>query len=253
MSVRRPIVVFAIAVTTLGVGRPASAQQAPQAQRTSPARTSRPPAGAAPLWEEVERHSLEEAVHAVERKHFLRRGRFEIAPLVGLSVNDPLTLHFAAGGDVRYHITDRWSVGATYRKFFRTALPARSEVIDKFGVFPEEHLRDFLAAVDVAWVPAIGKFVFFGAGLAHFDVALLAGGGVVRTFQPGAEGAWRPMGTLGVATRIALAQWLALEFSLRDFAYIESFRAGRRLVNDVMLGAGLAFFLPPHIHWRTAR
>jgi outer membrane beta-barrel protein len=82
-------------------------------------------------------------------------------------------------------------------------------------------------------VPAYGKFAGFGDFIFHYDIFLLAGGGVIstrpiatidpdnRTFtwQP------KPMGHVGGGLRIFFNRWLTFVLELSDYIYAEKLEA----------------------------
>ncbi len=178
----------------------------------------------------------------------------EVAPTVGLSLNDPLTLHWSAGALLNVHLSETFAVGGTYHRFFHHELPVSSEIAEEFGVFAERRLRDFQAGGHVTWSPVYGKFTLFQGPILHFSAYLTGGAGVMRTFSPGLGGDFRPTWNLGGGVSLHLAQWIAMSLSLADHMYIEEFATtGSSFQNDVHMQFSVSLFLPPGVTYRYPR
>lgn len=183
-------------------------------------------------------------IHVYQRKPFMRNLRLEITPIFGVAINETLTTQIAGGGALSFHITDEFSIGGSYFKAFHEKNSGFDEVEDNFGVFPEKKFRDWYAGGHVSYVPVYGKFVLFDAAIVHFDAYLVGGAGVMRTYSVGSEGENRISWNLGVGGRLFVTEWLTLNLELRDYMYIEEFKAGSSFVNNVTMHAGISIFAP---------
>lgn len=223
-----------------------SAPQA-QAQEPTPAEAPAPPAGEDPPGEApldlAEDEEFLEQIQVFQQKPFMRKLRFELAPIVGLSVNDSLVLHYSVGAIGRFHINEQFAVGLSYRKYFHEDRGVVDDVENEMGVFPERRFRDYYAGAEFSYTPIYGKFMLFDA-IVHMDAYLTAGVGTMRTWEVGAEGENLVSWNIGVGTRLVLTEWLALNLELRDYMYIEPYRAGDSFVNDVVLHGGISVFMP---------
>ena len=192
-------------------------------------------------------------IRVYQQRPFMRKLRVEITPTFGMSVNDIYQMHLSTGGSLNVHVTNELSVGASYHKYFRVRLPLADEVEDEFGVFPEHRQRDFYVGGHLAYAPVYGKFMLFHSGIIHFDAYLVAGGGMMRTFQRGSEGDNLFSFNAGLGTRMVLSQWCTFLVELRDYMYFEPYRSGDSFVSDIVLQVGLSLFLPPHFDYRYVK
>ena len=196
---------------------------------------------------------FQEQIHVYQRRPFMRKLRFELAPTFGVSFNETLTNHVAVGANATFHVTDWLFLGGSYQKFFHTESTVFDEVQDAYGVFPERKFMDFYAGGHIGYVPIYGKFILFDAAIVHYDFYIVAGAGVTRTFTVGSEGQNRVTGNFGLGSRLFLTEWLTLDFELRDYIYNEEFKAGDSIVNNLMFQTGLSVFFPFKHTYRYAK
>lgn len=220
-----------------------SAQAQPQAQPQAVLSTSAQTEGIAVVPDAAETE-FQRQIHVYQRKPFMRNLRLEITPIFGVAINETLTTQLAGGGAMSFHITDEISIGGSYFKAFHEKNSGFDEVEDSFGVFPEKKFRDWYAGGHVSYVPVYGKFILFGAAIVHFDAYLVGGAGVMRTYSVGSEGNNRISWNLGIGGRLFVTEWLTLNLELRDYMYIEEFKAGSSFMNNVTMHAGISIFAP---------
>lgn len=178
-------------------------------------------------------------IRVLQQKVLIRYHRVEVMPTFSLPLNENLTRHIGAGGVVRYHITDEWSVGAEFVKYFGFN-SALANDISAFGVAKETRFMNHYFGVQGAWVPVQAKFLFFGKGPVHWDFHLIAGLGATRT----GFSAHRPTGSVGGGFRFLLWRFLTLGLEVRDFMFMEKYRAGSKFVNNVVFTTGIGVFVP---------
>ncbi len=95
-----------------------------------------------------------------------------------------------------------------------------------------------IAAVTALWYPFHGKLQL-GGGIAHFDLHLDAGVGVMDTSTSrGVAG----IGGLGLKLYSGTA--IGWRFDIRDHVYRQELLDSRFLVNDVAVTLGISLFLP---------
>ncbi|HEX8539066.1 MAG TPA: outer membrane beta-barrel domain-containing protein, partial [Cystobacter sp.] len=122
---------------------------------------------AEPLTPAEREVTLDDRVKSVQRKVYLKKGRFEVAPSVTLSVNDPYYTKLGAGLRGAYYLADT------------LALAARVSVMQ---VLPEDDVRiakatfqsrifysvpQWSAMGNVEWSPLYGKVAFLN-DILHF-------------------------------------------------------------------------------------
>lgn len=198
----------------------------------------------------VERDTTrDDRVKSVQRKLYLKRYRFELAPSFNLSVNDPY--YDKVGAQVRLAWYPADSLAVALRGALIQTLKADDVVIAKRNlqsqIFKSEPV--WAAAADLEWSPFYGKVAFLNSIL-HFDAYLIGGGGVVSTRATPLA----PCFDLGVGMRFVAKDWLAVNVGLLNTTYtdtpIGTFKSS--LQNMMMLNAGVSIFLPLKSTYREA-
>ena len=191
---------------------------------------------------EVKGESSEKFVRVIQQKPFVKALRLEIEPTFNLPLNENFTRHVGAGVQVRFHITDEWSIGGDYIKYWGWQTDLATEVGESFQVFPEKRLMDFYAGGHISYVPVTGKFLWFGTlgPVINWDFYLIAGGGVNKTLH----GNYHGSGNFGAGVRFVLAQWITLNFDVRDYIFKEDYAHKGKIVNNVVFTAGFGLFGP---------
>jgi outer membrane beta-barrel protein len=186
----------------------------------------------------------EQYIQVIQRKPFVKALRLEIEPTFNLPLNDDFTRHVGAGVQVRFHISDEWAIGADYIKYWGWATDLGREVREGYNVQPRDRFaqKDFYVGGHVAYVPVQGKLLWFGSlgPVVYWDAYLIAGGGAAKTRFRDYHGS----GNIGLGVRLSLAQWITLNFEIRDYMYMENFPEGNKFQNNVVFTTGLAFFVP---------
>lgn len=181
----------------------------------------------------------ERNIRVLQQKSLIRYHRVEVMPTFTLALNETLTRHIGVGGVVRFHITDEWSAGAEYIKYFGFDSALANE-ISAFGVAKETRFMNHYFGVQGAYVPVQAKFLFFGKGPVHWDFHLIAGLGATRT----GSAAHRVTGNIGGGFRFLLWRFLTFDVEVRDFLFMEKYRAGSQFVNNVVFTTGIGVLMP---------
>lgn len=183
---------------------------------------------------------LERSIRVLQRRPIVKDGRFELTLTGGVGASDRMYRHVTATATGRFHVSEFVSIGATYSHYFASESKLFDQVTRDFELYPERSEIRWYAGADVSVVPIDGKFAVFDDGLIYWDLYGSLGGGVTTT----SRGDARPTGMVGLGVRFYLARWIALTFEVRDHIFIESYRAGNELVNNVVGQGGLSIFLP---------
>jgi outer membrane beta-barrel protein len=192
--------------------------------------------------------ALGDKVKAVQRKGFVKRHRFEVAPQFSLSVNDPFFQKFGGGLRLAYSFQDSFAlaVRGTYFKPYR-----RDAVREGKLAFQSQLLNsqvNQLAMLDGVWSPVYGKASFLGKNIIHFDVYLSAGFGAVwsaTSVAPRNEGPHIAT-DLGGGVRFYPKEWLAFELGLNATLYPDQpQKSVPGTVQKVFVtNVGFSFFFP---------
>ena len=205
--------------------------------------------------------ALGDRVKAVQRKGFLKRGRFEVAPIFAISVNDAFYQKFGGGLRLAYNLHDSFAVavrGVTYRRpeFSnpRTWQPApirtdnaREGKIAFGSQLLSSQIYDQLM-IDGIWSPVYGKVSFLDNRIIHFDLFLAAGFGLVwtATTEPPRNDK-PPIATdIGGGVRFYPKDWMAFELGMMATLYPDRPQASLPATVQKVFVAnlGVSFFFP---------
>lgn len=172
-----------------------------------------------------------EEIYAVQRMYALRNGRFELAPSIAVSFNDPYVAHTAISGALNYWITNVLAVGANV--LWYQGLESESAL--NFAVRRSTRLAvpiteyQLGANLNFTYVPLYGKFTMFNDAIFQWDAYLVGGVGMLRT-RPVAvvdpavrkyDFDWRVSFNAGIGIRVFVTKWLTIFGELRDYLYLE--------------------------------
>lgn len=204
----------------------------------------------------VERDTTQDdRVKSVQRKLYLKRGRFELAPAFIVNIND--AYYTKLGGSIRvaFYPADTLAISARFN--IMSTLPTDDVRTAKRNlnsrIFFSEPIWSVLG--DLEWSPFYGKVAIFNSIL-HFDAYLLGGGGIVTTTtslpQKDAEGKSvggikpKPAFDLGVGFRFVARDFLAVNVSLTNTTYGDVPTGATKSItqNLMLINVGLSIFFP---------
>lgn len=202
----------------------------------------------------------DDRVKSVQRKLYIKRGRFELAPAAIINVNDPY--YTRVGGQLRaaFYPSDTLAIAARFA--LMQTLPSddvrqATRTLQSRIFFSVPY---WAAMADLEWSPLYGKVSFLNSIL-HLDGYVLAGGGVVFTERTGtidpATGEARPINPafdLGIGLRFVAKDFLSVNLGLVNTTYVDTPRGTNKGVtqNLMMLTVGVSLFLPPKSTYREA-
>ena len=197
---------------------------------------------------EAQRKAELDLIRVIQRRPFLRRKRFELAPVMGTNINDSLVNFFMAGASGTYHLTEVMAVGLTGNWALGSETDLFDSVITEYDVFPEISKVRWSAVLEYQYAFMYGKFALFNTWIIPWDTYAVLGAGVTQT-----ELATHPTLAVGIGQRYFMNRWFCLNVSLRDGVYNEDYPGGAQIVNNLVFGAGVSFFLPPNFQYRTLK
>jgi outer membrane beta-barrel protein len=200
--------------------------------------------------------TLEDRVKSVGKRHFDKKGHFELEPHAGMTLNDPFYIKYALGGSAAFHFSDSMALG----------LRGDYLIVQETGNVPtakrELHSRlpvstpNWDAALDFQWVPLYAKASLFNS-IIQFDNMLIGGVGFVNSqtssspagasTDPRLNEGEHPSIEIGVGQRYGLNELLAFEWKAIETAYndIPGGSGPATLQRMTTVYIGLAIFLPP--------
>jgi outer membrane beta-barrel protein len=219
-----------------------------------------------------------EEIYAVQRMYVLRNGRFELAPSLAFTVNDPYVSHPALAVGLNYWVTNVLAVGASF--LWYQGIESESDL--NFSVRRSTRLAvpiteyQLGAHLNFTYVPIYGKFTMFNEAIFQWDSYLVGGVGMMRT-RPVAvvdpairsfDFDWRVAFNAGIGLRVFVTKYFTVFGELRDYIYLEKLEnlevelgEARRqettwidqeatLTNNVTVHMGITLFFPFSFDYR---
>ena len=225
-------------------------EQQPDPSETAPEPTPLPtPAEATPepqasLPTDI---TQEDRVKSVQRKVYLKKGRFELTPMVSFSITDPYYSKLGASVHGAYYLADTLSVAL--RLSAMQVLPSDDVRTAKrtFGARIFYSVPQWSAMADVEWSPLYGKVAFLNSIL-HFDGYLIGGLGGVKTETSALPGRafLNVAADLGAGMRFVAKDFLAVNVALINTSYVDQPLGTSKgaLQNMMTINAGISLFFP---------
>ena len=184
--------------------------------------------------------TLAERIPPVTRRVFVKTGRFQLTPAVGLSLNDPFFKNYIIQGGLAYHVSEMFAVGLQGEYYASSADVVN--VTGGSGSAAFNHPK-YAARLEVIWSPIYGKLNLFAEEVFHFDTFLSAGAGYV-----GLDTDSSVAGTIAIGQHFFVSEWGAIRWDLRDQIFSMDVRpgggSGKHLQNLLTFNVGFAFYLP---------
>lgn len=209
---------------------------------------------------------LKSRIPPVTGHMFLMRHRFELTPMVGVSLRDAFFTKYMVGAELTYHLSEDFGIGArvVYAKpsISGAALICSGETGARSCRPPDESQVDgrapgqikLLGGVNVQWAPIYGKISLVSEAFLHFDLYAVGGVDLVQYAgpRPPTDPAYTKMtpgGHLGLGMRFFLNRWMTVRTELGDVIYNEDvYQEGNKLRNQLMFNLGVSFFFPMSFH-----
>ncbi len=205
--------------------------------------------------------TVEDRVKSVQRKLYIKRGRFELAPAALINVNDPY--YTRVGGQLRlaFYPADTLAIAARFA--LMQTLPSddvrQAKRTLQSRIFFSVPLWN--AMLDLEWSPLYGKVSFLNSIL-HVDGYVLAGGGVVFTERtgspdPGNNNQPRPINPgfdLGVGLRFVAKDFVSVNLGLVNTTFVDTPVGTTKgaTQNLMMIQLGVSLFIPFKSTYREA-
>jgi outer membrane beta-barrel protein len=197
--------------------------------------------------------ALEDRVKAVQRKGFLKRGRFQLTAFASPSVNDAFYQKVGLGGQLAYNITDSFAVAlrGTYWLSFKTQYVKQGAFAFQSQLLASQ--LDGTGMVDFLYTPVYGKFAWLGKDIIHFDAWVQVGAGAAWSATSGAPLDEGPhlAGDLGGGIRFYPSDWMAVELGLLGTFYADQKAPALpgTIQKVVAITLGFSFFLPTRFEY----
>ena len=221
----------------------------------------------------------------IPRKPFLKKGRFDLAPFFGATMNDNIIQHFHLGLEMTYHITDVLAVSVLGMGYFKDILDQEFFTRYHYERVPSMNKYNYTVTLNFSYVPIYGKLALFNQHLMHFEVFALAGVGGSGTEIVPKDYRYKVFTNpfaltfpIGLGARVFVNKWIAIQASIRDYMMVDKFEGSRgcpvgatdcsiednevdyakengktRFINNLQFHLGVCFYLPTDFQYTTFR
>lgn len=198
------------------------------------------------LAQDTTREEFDDTIHVIQEKPVLQKGRFELAPRLGTSINDSVYRHLKVGANANFHISERLYLGGLFGWYdLGGTTSAYEETIDQTSATPDAPQVRWVSGLEAGFKPLLGKFALLGSSIVYYDVSLTAGGAYLDggSIQNASDQTFGGMGS--ISARFFLNDFTALNLEVRDVIYSATLgNTGDSLSHVVTFGAGASFYLP---------
>ncbi len=231
--------VTAPASSTASSGAPPAATTAPASAPTS----AQPPTPASACVDEELKRELVGGRHyrGVQPRLFTKSLRHELSLLGGWRAGDAADGSPWVGGSYTFHFSEDLGLEALFgwtRNQSRVADVIQKRFPQPIEVFQNQHdVKQYFG--HLVWTLGYGKIRWMGGAISRFDFHIAAGGGLIDdSVSTGLAGSF------GIGGKLYLGSWAALRFDVRDQIYPQTLLDDTRVVNDILVSAGLSMFIP---------
>jgi outer membrane beta-barrel protein len=223
---------------------------------------------ASSAFAQEDHETAREAGPVIRHQLLYRSTRFELAPMLGMTLNDAYVRNGIVGAQLSYHLTNNWGVslvaGAGALQFDTDLRERLEDTVsatrpDELGDISYSYVQ-FVGGLEVSYVPIVGKFSLFNSAITNFDIHLIGGfGGVLEAAATAADNGqvdeqlegFRPAPVLGIGTRFFMSDGISVNVQVRDYLYsrseISTLTANPEFKNNVLVTMGVSFFFPQEV------
>lgn len=215
-----------------------------------------------------DRKSKKRTIKIIQKKNFMKIGRYEAGPQIGFVTNDPFLNRYILGVTFDYHITEIFAaeIQAHYSPILGTGgendpdwKALTKQILSENSVSPDISKLDAMGSVALAFSPIYGKAAV-GRKVIAFDIFGTFGIGAIHTAddekalqisdkdRPDYESTaqeWHPTTVISGGARVAFSESVAARLEGKATSYIETINGGTlEMKNNFILQGGVTFFFP---------
>lgn len=201
----------------------------------------------------------DDRVKSRQRKLYIKRGRFELAPYVFTTINDPYYAKWGAALRGAFYLAD--TLALSVRGSIMQVVPTDDVRAAKRSFQSRIYYSVPIWSVmgDFEWSPIYGKAAMFNS-IVHFDAYIAAGAGVVITDTSASTTTGdsvrgpNPAADLGLGFRFVVKDFFAINVALLNTTYVDTPKGAVRGItqNLLALHAGVSLFIPFKSTYREA-
>lgn len=197
------------------------------------------------------RRKFKDKIHVIQPKPVLQKGRMDVAPRIGYTINDSLWSTMKVGAEAKYHFSERLFLGAMFDWYqFGNTISGPTDnylqILAQTNSAPDSPVVNFMGGLELGWVPIFGKFSIFNSGIVFYDFSVSIGAGWVDhqsiqlTSSQGGVGV-----TLAITNHIFINDWMSLNLGVRDVSFFGRLQgADSVLSHAVTADLGVGFYFP---------
>lgn len=200
-------------------------------------------------------------IQTLQRKDFMKIGRYEVTPHLGFVTNDPFINRYLLGAGFAYHVSEIFAIEAsgTFSPDLGEAdwKPVTQQIIRENQVTPDISKIQFYGNLNFQFSPIYGKIAVGNKNIIKFDIFGVFGTGIVNTKDDlealqnttteatNTEVQMHPSLNYGGGLRVVFSPSFALRLEGRGLSYIEVLESTTlEMKNNMTLLAGVSFFFP---------
>ena len=211
---------------------------------------------------EEEYQANKRIIKTLQRKSFLKLGRFEGSVMPAFVTNDPFLNRYIISGRLGYHITEIFAIELelAYSPDLGEAdwKPLTKQLVNENHVSPDISKLMLISNATFQFSPIYGKVALRGNNIINFDVYGAFGMGVTRTKDDlealqaeddpiaiQTQVQVHPTTNFGGGARIIFNEAVAVRIDGRSLVYIETVNSTTlEMKNNFILSGGVSFFFP---------
>jgi len=187
-------------------------------------------------------------ITVVQRQRMLKKGRFELMPQAGITVNDPYVRHYTLGLDFNYWLNNRMAIGVTGTGLIGARTPRYDNIRFQAGLLLTANRTLWQGSVNFTYNPFYGKIAIFNRALMHWEGGLVVGGGALQTqVIPRYEALHEPFNTVTGGGHFGLVgrfyapkiDWVSFNFGVRNWVYADKLEPINRGPDNDMIAMGV--------------
>lgn len=203
-------------------------------------------------------------IKTLQRKDFLKIGRYEIAPHMGALTNDPFINRYLIGASFTFHTTEifGFEVSGSFSPDFGQGdwKAVTEQLVTRNRVSPDISKVQYYAGAAFVFSPIYGKIAVANRGIIKFDIYMAIGAGIANTQEDlealqaendPSNPAWltanqnHPTTNLGGGVRVIFSENFAARLEGRTLSYVETVSGDTlEMKNNFLVLAGASFFFP---------
>lgn len=205
-------------------------------------------------------------IKTIQKKNFMKIGRFEAGPGIGFVANDPFLNRYIVHGVFDYHVTEIFALEAQlgYSPILGSGgendpdwKQLSKQLLLENSVSPDISKLDAHGSFGLAFSPIYGKaavgrriiafdiYGHFGLGFVHTNDDLLALQAEGEQSAIDTQDQWHPTTVIGGGARVAFTPSVAARIEGKSMSYIETVNSTTlEMKNNFIFEGSVSFFFP---------